>query len=768
MQHLIGLYASLLQRNRHVVTTVLVLGTLLLVSCIFRLRSDLQLVGGVALDRAGESQQERELMRRTENSCVVMLNGDDLFSSRGVSLIRRLDKELSAIVGVDNVESLFDMHVVHSLPRRSVFLMLLPSDDATPERIAKFKDQALDNPVATGQLISDDGKTTSFTVMINPSISAIEDLRKVMDQIYACVDNAIAGTSFQTHFTGMPEIRVQASRVVVNDQIIFNVVGALTGVLVNLFLLRRVAAVAIVTVGAWLGVVWTFGLFGLMGQPLTPINGIVAPLAMTIGLTDSIHLVLDIRRMRAKGLSRVDATIAAVRDVGLACTLTSVTTVIGFLSLRVANLEVLRNLGFCCAVAVISAYLTVLMAVPLLAMTRLGDHIDVPPADPERQQASATLAFRLARGVLAHRWKFFVGGVVCTLFLAVVSMRLHSDNRLSYALPERARQALDFSDEAFGGTIPVILHVTWDETAKPTPAEMISLLEETHGIIAKSENMSRPLSLLNVLELYPEAKDQGKLAAFAQLKHWPSRARDQRDLAIDFRERSMYVYMRSKDAGSYAIARDLNHFDALQRKLTEKYSGFHFRVLKSVATSAPIANQIISDLMMSMMLAVPVTLGLMAWSMGSVYFAFAGFLPNVFPMLALAASLVLCGQPLILVGAVVFTFSFGVAVDDTIHVLNNYQRLSRTEADVTTVISNVYQKVGGALVASTLILLAGMGVVILSRTLLVRAFGAMFCVSLAFALVADLIILPATLACFPYRPGKRRTRVDQPDPSPME
>ncbi len=763
MQRIIGFYASILQRHRMAVAIGVLLTTVVFVYNISQLKTDLQMLGAVKVDHQDESADEQALVKRTESSCVVILSCDDVFTSTGISIVRELEKELVEIQGVTDVESLLDMHVVQRLARRPVFLMLLPPDGASAEKIKRAKELALRHPIAAGNLISSDATAMALTVSVDPSVSDIGELRRVTQQIHARVSDAIQGTKFSACYTGMPEIRVQTSDVIVQDQVIFNIIGALAGLTVNCFLLRRVAAVAIVSVGSWLGTVWTFGIFGLMGQPLTPINGIVAPLAMTIALTDSIHLLLNIRRMREAGLSRDAATLAAVREVGIACTLTSLTTVVGFMSLSVAELGVLRNLGCCCAVAVIAAYCTVMTVVPLLSMTWLGDYISAPAS---QKGITSQFTLWLAKLVTAHRWAFFIGGLVATILLAVCATRLHSDSRLAYALPSAAEKSLRYSDEKFGGTIPVILHVEWAQGAKVTSKEIIAALESLHHALAKSKNMSPAMSLLNVLQLYPESATHGPAAAFRELKYWPARARDARDLAIDLKKRSMYVYLRSRDAGSHALSLDLKAFGKAHQELRKEHPEFTFRLLRSVVTSSPVANQIVSDLMLSMMLAVPVTLVIIALSLGSSYYGFVAFLPNTFPMFALAASLVLCGQPLLLVGAVVFTFSFGVAVDDTIHVLNNFKDQYSGGGDVTEAIAAVYQKVGGALVASTLILFAGMGVVLLSHTLLVRAFGALFCVALAFALVADLLILPATLACFPPKRKEIAKQAADPEDSP--
>ncbi|MEM8681705.1 MAG: MMPL family transporter [Planctomycetota bacterium] len=359
------------------------------------------------------------------------------------------------------------------------------------------------------------------------------------------------------------------------------------------------------------------------------------------------------------------------------------------------------------------------------------------------------LTSRLADFVFRFRWPVLTLGVLVTLVLGVLSMKLETDTRIAYSLPRQGRETLAYYDRLYQGTIPMILHIEWQPDVGVGRDEVIGVLQQVHQLLGQSDVMSEPLSLLSVLELFPIAEKEGPVAAFGELRFWPEEARDLRDLAIDFEDRSMYVYVRCQDAGTATIADDLSMFAAGFEEISEQYPAFSFRILNSTIMSAPVANKLVADLMRSLLFAIPITLVIVAFALRSAYYGFAGLLPNVFPMVALAAALVMFQQPLLLVGAVVFTISFGIAVDDTIHVLANFKKSYAESGDAAQAIHEVYHKVGGALISSTLILLAGMGVVMLSRTTMVRTFGAMFCITLAFALVADLVLLPAVLACFP-------------------
>ncbi|HIF00309.1 MAG TPA: hypothetical protein EYQ63_25705 [Fuerstia sp.] len=96
-----------------------------------------------------------------------------------------------------------------------------------------------------------------------------------------------------------------------------------------------------------------------------------------------------------------------------------------------------------------------------------------------------------------------------------------------------------------------------------------------------------------------------------------------------------------------------------------------------------------------------------------------------------------------------FAICLGIAVDDTIHFLTHYReerRLGRTSAEAN---RNTFLTVGSALVMTTVVCTLGLGTVLTSQLPTHVNFAAMGCTTLAAALVADLVFLPALLCLFP-------------------
>jgi len=107
-----------------------------------------------------------------------------------------------------------------------------------------------------------------------------------------------------------------------------------------------------------LGILQLFGILGLVGIPLNPANMIVLPLILGIGIDDGVHVIHDYRRQT--GRFRLTGSTAT------AIFMTSLTTMIGFGSLMIANHRGLYSLGRVLTIGVASCLITSLVTLPAL------------------------------------------------------------------------------------------------------------------------------------------------------------------------------------------------------------------------------------------------------------------------------------------------------------------------------------------------------------------------------------------------------------------
>ena len=132
-------------------------------------------------------------------------------------------------------------------------------------------------------------------------------------------------------------------------------------------------------------------------------------------------------------------------------------------------------------------------------------------------------------------------------------------------------------------------------------------------------------------------------------------------------------------------------------------------------------------------------------------------IPNVIPLLLVAGIMGALGITLKLSSSVIFTVAFGIAVDDTIHFISKLKMELAKGKSKLYAIKRTYFSTGKAIIITTLILISGF------LTLLWSSFGGTYYIglfvglTLLFALIIDLTLLPVFILLF-YKQGEQKSR----------
>ncbi|MGD9647558.1 MAG: RND family transporter, partial [Pirellulales bacterium] len=436
-----------------------------------------------------------------DNDCVLVVEAPRIFDPATIAALDKLVTACREIEGVDQVLSLFDAR--RDGPGRTM-LPLIPKPGSAPSAYDRAEQRAMNNPLAAGQIISEDGRTTLVVVRLAGQNLGLEEIAPVVHELQR-VKAELSSPDWQVRLTGVPAIRYEIIKNVEDGMLRFNLVAAVLSTVLAWILFRRASAVVIVMAAPLVGSLWVTGLLELSGISINALTSVVPTLVLVIGLTDSVHFLVDIRHWRASGLDRRSAAIAAVRRVGLASGLTSVTTAIGFLSLAVARADIIRTFGLSCAAGSVLTFLAVITLVPILASTRLGDWILLP------ETKRSDWASRWSLGVVGWslRYPLVVGtaGLLLTALFTWQSLRLHPDSWLAENLPigSESAAALEHCEEVFGGIGYVYGIVEWPESLELGSPETLEVVREVETLFREDSRARNPLSILGLLSTLPEA-----------------------------------------------------------------------------------------------------------------------------------------------------------------------------------------------------------------------------------------------------------------------
>ncbi len=185
-------------------------------------------------------------------------------------------------------------------------------------------------------------------VFAEDNVWQMEPLRHFVNQLER-IDPQVTGDPVQTYY---------ASRQMKTSYLRAAWLAALAVVIILIVDLRRLDDVLLAALPTGLGLLQLFGLMGWLQISLNPANIIVLPLIIGIGIDDGIHVLHDYRRGgRQQGLNR--ATVAGI-------VLTSLTSMIGFGSLMIAQHEGLRSLGRVVTLGIACCLLSSVVLLPCL------------------------------------------------------------------------------------------------------------------------------------------------------------------------------------------------------------------------------------------------------------------------------------------------------------------------------------------------------------------------------------------------------------------
>ncbi|MDX1504035.1 MAG: MMPL family transporter, partial [Thermoanaerobaculia bacterium] len=235
--------------------------------------------------------------------------------------------------------------------------------------LARVRSTALAEPALAGLLVSPDGSTAGVNVVFQfPGASRSE------------VPEAVAAARELARQTeaGTPGIRVYLSGVALLDHAFADagqrdgatLLPVMLGVVV-LFLavvLRSLSACLATLAVLGCATLSALGLAGHLGIRLTPVAMTAPTIILTLAVADGVHLFGTILSTRRRGASRRGALAEALRVNLVPVSVTSATTMVGFLALNFADTPPFRDLGNLTALGIGAAWAAALSLLPALAM----------------------------------------------------------------------------------------------------------------------------------------------------------------------------------------------------------------------------------------------------------------------------------------------------------------------------------------------------------------------------------------------------------------
>lgn len=733
-------------------------------------------------DPARRIQQRVERQFIGEDLLVLGVESDDdAFSPGSLAAQRRLDVALLKLQGpgadgglvdlVDDVVSLTSVKTVDGADQSYRTVPLVPDDlPTTPEASASIRARAQTNPlIRDGMLSRDNPRASGVMIRLTRGLSD-DQFASVTAQVRDLIHEGASFEGRRIFLAGDPVVTVDTAKYQQDDleRFIPLCYGLVT--LAMALYLRRVRGVLLALVNASVSLIVGMGFVAVFGS-LTNLTTIMPPLLMVLSVATVVHFTSELGR-NAAVQGRHAAARQTFTELLVPTFMCEATTAVGFISFASSSIPALREFGVAASLAVMAS-----MASSFLLLGLVARHVDASALLAPGSSAISRLVDRAVSWVtdlsLQRPWLTLGSTIALTtvLVFGFGKLRVNHDDIEQFSEDTPLQQATRFLHRYLGGSGELVVSV------KSTPGRFLDPKE-----LAKIE------ALQKFLERDFQATSTASFADLVKLMHrgfnsesadayrLPDTTEQVSQLVFLNGDDRMYQYVdrdsgwlrieaRSTETGSDELTR---RFERLERYLTANFpaeQGYEATASGSTYLSVVLGNRILDSQTNSFglsLLLIFIPIALMFGSLSAGAFTIPS---NVFPIIACLGFMGWAGVPLDISTTMIASIVLGIAVDDTIHFVQNVRRLLGEGVSHDSAIRETLRTKGASAMWITLIISMGFLALVASRFKPTASFGLLTAFGMCTGVVAELLLLPPLLVLTRARLGVRPPATPVP-PSP--
>ena len=186
------------------------------------------------------------------------------------------------------------------------------------------------------------------------------------------IDEKIAGLSTppgaKIMVTGNPSIRVVILNLLKKDSVTTILIATLLIFILLIIMQRSLKHGIILLLPLITGLIWTLGLLGWLDMKISIATAGLGAMILGLGVEYAVFIFSRFKEERKKGTSQEKSIETAVSSVGSAILGSGLTTIGGFLALRISFMPMLSNLGTSLAIGIGFCLLSALCVTPIFAI----------------------------------------------------------------------------------------------------------------------------------------------------------------------------------------------------------------------------------------------------------------------------------------------------------------------------------------------------------------------------------------------------------------
>ncbi len=707
------------------------------------------------------------------NLVVIGFKDKAFFTPKAFAAWNELMTGLKNSKEVDLVVSLNDLKTLEKDTLSQKFKMVPfidPNQTANPEYLQKIKFDLFHNlPFYEGLLFNKESGSIRSAVYIKKNIVNTAYRKTfILENLVPKINKFEKTTGIDLRVSGMPYIRTINAENMKGEIGLF--IGAALFIVSLIFFLffRSFRATFISICILIIGVVWSFGTLGLFHYKITILTAIIPPLIIVIGITNCIFLINKYHQEIKNHHDQAKALQSVISTIGVSTLMTNLTTAAGFATFMITGNDLLYEFGLVTSLNVITVYLLTLVIVPIV-YSFMGI-----PKERHLLHLSKTYISSLldwVENVVKNKRKtIYIIYALLLVFSVIGVSKMKVSGSLIGEMPKTASFFKDilFYEKEFKGVMPLEIMVDTKHKKGVMKLSTMKKMDELQKTIEGIPELSKPVSVVNLVkyakqayyngkpEYYelPTSQEQAFILSYA--KNATKNTKD--DLMksyVDSTGRYARITTFMKDIGTQEMAKVEKKIRAEIDKVFPK-DRYEVTLTGKALVFQKGTAYLIENLIESLIFAILLIAGLMAYLFRSAKMVMASVITNILPLCITSGLMGYFGIPLKPSTILVFSIAFGISVDNAIQFMAKYRfDLNQNNGKVKKSVISAARETGISTFYTSIVLIVGFATFTLSSFSGTIALGGLISCTLTFAMFANLLVLPALVLTFEKKKTKK-------------
>ncbi|MCP5042669.1 MAG: MMPL family transporter [bacterium] len=688
---------------------------------------------------------------------VVVMESENTFARANLEALHRLTHRLRGLPGVASVQSLARALSVEYDETREVvrvdnFMDRVPEDDAA---ITALERRALADPIYRKTLISKDGRAAALNLGFRP-MSDADFVALDLDGKIAALLEEERGDGRRFYVAGRPHVRARAYHIMVGDLVRLIPVAVAVAALTMWLMTGSTFGVLIPLLSCLMSTLWVFGAMASLGIDVNLITLVLGSMMICIGSVYGVHVYARFEiHATAEHQAGEPPALACLRYTRMPVLMAGTTTAIGFAALLLADIPATNELGWFSILGVASVTLLSLTFVPA-AMSRIPES----SVDSDGTALSRWFGAQLDRGLsvferlaVDHTNAVLLGWGIATLAAVIAIPRIAIDTDVITFFKANSDVRTDFVavNRLITGAVPIYVMITGPEEGAFREPENLHRVERLQQRLETLDGVSQVLSSVDFVRLAHRVTNRGQ----PEFDRIPNSRAGVAEATFLLPKSELRRFSNSNHSRINLIVRTGRAGSAAVRALEEDLRktlasaelppGYFAQVTGNAVLLNRSADGIAGNQATQVGFAASAIFVLICGVFRSLRVGAIAMVPNIAPVLiffgVLGSGIAKLSLPTSLIGSI----ALGIAIDDTMHFLASYRAARALGRDAQTAVRESIRKVGRPIVLTSIMLVVGFSMILVSGFATLQEFGALTAFTMAVCLVTDLLLLPALL-----------------------